>query len=633
MAEAMPLPAQMGDMSAEMAAVNEMRGQVSPTEVNTEMLMAAEQADPIAVSEFRRELEEMEIPPEVISLLDAMVDEVLADPANYAAIRQRYMAQGVDEELLPEAFDAQLFGALQVALDQMRPSETMTPPQNFAKGGVASLRPMAQAMADAGRNGDTMVAHISPVEARILKRIGGSGTTNPTTGMPEFFLKKLFKKIGKTVKKFANTTIGKIVIGTALFMTVGAGAASMFGSTAAPALAAATKGFVAGAGTSLLGGRNLKDSLKAGAIGAVTAGAVSGVTQGASAFKSTAAPTGAPVTTSVPTVDNTALPDLATTARETVAAGTPMPGIDTAAIDQASQLARLTEPSAAQSFAAGPQGPALSSSAISPAPVQSGVASLDRAAIDQASQAARLREIAGGGAGSQAAAPSGFFENIGDAFGPDATLGDRVGSLKDAFSPAARQSASEANKMQSIADKFYGGDRKLLDTALQSNSAPEVVNNLVTKAFETNTISNLMPLAAAGMGIAGLTGAFSSEQPQLPPGYEGFMDAPGQRLLEQNPERYGLSFGGVNTMSQSSPYQTYRPYGAATGGSTTDFPRKNGPINGPGTGTSDDIPAMLSDGEFVFTAKAVRNMGNGSRRKGAKKMYALMKNLEGRANG
>ena len=633
MAEAMPLPAQMGDMSAEMAAVNEMRGQVSPTEVNTEMLMAAEQADPIAVSEFRRELEEMEIPPEVISLLDAMVDELLADPANYAAIRQRYMAQGVDEELLPEAFDAQLFGALQVALDQMRPSETMTPPQNFAKGGVASLRPMAQAMADAGRNGDTMVAHISPVEARILKRIGGSGTTNPTTGMPEFFLKKLFKKIGKTVKKFANTTIGKIVIGTALFMVAGPAASAMFGSTAAPALVAATKGFVAGAGTSLLGGRNLKDSLKAGAIGAVTAGAVSGVTQGASAFKSTAAPTGAPVTTSVPTVDNTALPDLATTARETVAAGTPMPGIDTAAIDQASQLARLTEPSAAQSFAAGPQGPALSSSAISPAPVQSGVASLDRAAIDQASQAARLREIAGGGAGSQAAAPSGFFENIGDAFGPDATLGDRVGSLKDAFSPAARQSASEANKMQSIADKFYGGDRKLLDTALQSNSAPEVVNNLVTKAFETNTISNLMPLAAAGMGIAGLTGAFSSEQPQLPPGYEGFMDAPGQRLLEQNPERYGLSFGGVNTMSQSSPYQTYRPYGAATGGSTSDFPRKNGAINGPGTGTSDDIPAMLSDGEFVFTAKAVRNMGNGSRRKGAKKMYALMKNLEGRANG
>jgi hypothetical protein len=142
-----------------------------------------------------------------------------------------------------------------------------------------------------------------------------------------------------------------------------------------------------------------------------------------------------------------------------------------------------------------------------------------------------------------------------------------------------------------------------------------------------------LPLAAAGMGIAGLSGAFSTEQPQLPPGYEDFMNAPGQRLLEQYPERYGLSFGGVNTMSQTAPYQMYRPYGAATGGSTSDFPRKNGHINGPGTGTSDDIPAMLSDGEFVFTAKAVRNMGNGSRRKGAKKMYALMKKLEGRANG
>jgi hypothetical protein len=60
-----------------------------------------------------------------------------------------------------------------------------------------------------------------------------------------------------------------------------------------------------------------------------------------------------------------------------------------------------------------------------------------------------------------------------------------------------------------------------------------------------------------------------------------------------------------------------------------DFPRKNGAINGPGTGTSDDIPAMLSDGEFVFTAKSVRNMGGGSRRKGAAKMYKLMKMLEG----
>jgi hypothetical protein len=315
---AMPLPPQMGNMSAEMAAVEEMRKQVSPSEVNNEMLMAAEQADPIAVAEFRRELEEMEIPPEVLALLNTMVDEILSDPANYAAIRARYMAQGVDEELLPEAFDAQLFGALQVALDQLRAPDTMAPPQNFAKGGVASLRPMAQAMADAGRNGDTMVAHISPIEAQILRRIGGSGTTNPTTGMPEFFLKKLFKKIGKTIKKFANTTIGKIVIGTALFAIAGPAAMGIFGTTAAPALIAAIQGFVAGAGTSLIAGRNFKDSLKAGAIGAVTAGAVTGVTQGASAFKPTT-PTPAPLDISTAVVDNTAgSVDLSAAAAKTV---------------------------------------------------------------------------------------------------------------------------------------------------------------------------------------------------------------------------------------------------------------------------------------------------------------------------
>jgi hypothetical protein len=58
------------------------------------------------------------------------------------------------------------------------------------------------------------------------------------------------------------------------------------------------------------------------------------------------------------------------------------------------------------------------------------------------------------------------------------------------------------------------------------------------------------------------------------------------------------------------------------------YPRKTGQINGPGTATSDSIPAMLSDGEFVMTAKAVRGAGKGDRRAGAKRMYALMNQLE-----
>ena len=46
-----------------------------------------------------------------------------------------------------------------------------------------------------------------------------------------------------------------------------------------------------------------------------------------------------------------------------------------------------------------------------------------------------------------------------------------------------------------------------------------------------------------------------------------------------------------------------------------------GSVDGPGTGTSDDIPARLSDGEFVFTAKAVEQIG-------ADKLMKMMKDAE-----
>ena len=46
-----------------------------------------------------------------------------------------------------------------------------------------------------------------------------------------------------------------------------------------------------------------------------------------------------------------------------------------------------------------------------------------------------------------------------------------------------------------------------------------------------------------------------------------------------------------------------------------------GPVEGPGTGTSDDIPARLSDGEFVFTAKAVEQLG-------ADNLMQMMKDAE-----
>jgi hypothetical protein len=54
-------------------------------------------------------------------------------------------------------------------------------------------------------------------------------------------------------------------------------------------------------------------------------------------------------------------------------------------------------------------------------------------------------------------------------------------------------------------------------------------------------------------------------------------------------------------------------------------------IDGPGTGQSDSIPAMLSDGEFVITKQAVVGLGNGSRDKGTKKLYSFMDQMEDKA--
>ena len=72
---------------------------------------------------------------------------------------------------------------------------------------------------------------------------------------------------------------------------------------------------------------------------------------------------------------------------------------------------------------------------------------------------------------------------------------------------------------------------------------------------------------------------------------------------------------------------------------TTPF-AQGGYIEGPGTGTSDSIPAVikqdgvpvqeaaLSDGEFVMTEAAVKGAGNGDRKQGAANMYAMMRDFE-----
>jgi hypothetical protein len=53
-------------------------------------------------------------------------------------------------------------------------------------GGIGGAQELAELLRQMGRGPDSMLAHITPEEAQMLLESGGSGTTNPMTGLPEF---------------------------------------------------------------------------------------------------------------------------------------------------------------------------------------------------------------------------------------------------------------------------------------------------------------------------------------------------------------------------------------------------------------------------------------------------------------
>jgi hypothetical protein len=162
--------------------------------------------------------------------------------------------------------------------------------------------------------------------------------------------------------------------------------------------------------------------------------------------------------------------------------------------------------------------------------------------------------------------------------------------------PAFNRNYTGSDYMRDNPDKFSGG--------LSSYTRPTTPDNPIVPTPSYGTIPISQPGSVIPMGVTQSPGGVA--QPYNVSGLYGV------------PLIYGPD-GQPRRMAKGGDAQM------------TNFPRKTGPINGPGTGTSDDIPAMLSDGEFVFTAKAVRNAGGGSRRKGAARMYKLMKKLEGGA--
>jgi hypothetical protein len=603
-----------------------------PKQFGRDILGGMAEVDPNLVDDFIRQLAAIDLPPEIIEALQLMVDGILASPENYAQDRAELIAEGVPEELLPDTFDPSYFAALNIAVDQLAMG---APPQvpGFAEGGIINAKVIAKELASMGRNGDTMLAHITPLEATMLRKMGGSGTINPDTGLPEFFLKKIKKAVGKVfkgagkvvkgalkgigraVKSIAKSTIGKMALTFAAVYFMGpaglnlaGGAGSITGITNAAA-ANMVNTFAGSTLVNVASGQNIGDAIKGGLVSGALAG-------GTTALLGGGVP-GAPRDVPAPVVE--AGTNLAGTAGEPLAGSS----LASSLSDVAPQIP-MQPPVPAPSIGSGidlgnvPTGIDFGAGA----PTSFGSQNIGTGLGTVPAPVTSMGQVLTIGNVPTATPPqSGFFS-------------DAFTKVRDTFSPSAIKQAGVESAQRA--------GQMAADATVGSEAVKAAAYQRAYDAAMPGVLAQYGPLAGLGLGAAALMGGFTPESPKPPP---GFSSPTGEELLAANPEKYGLSFGGTRTIAASrNPYDTMyynpmNPYRSpvegginsvamlAKGG-TAKFPRKTGAISGPGTGTSDSVPAMLSDGEFVFTAKAVRAMGNGSRRKGAKRMYTMMKDLE-----
>jgi hypothetical protein len=659
---------------------------------------------------IRESLADEQLSPQELQTFIVTFEELSQNPAGYKEARQQLInSDFIDPEDLPEEYDPEFLGAVLAVLNemqlmqgegamepmQMSPTVEGLAPMGMAEGGLADV---ASYLASQGRNGDSMLAHITPEEAALLKRRGGSGTINPVTGLPEFFLKKLFKKVTNVVKKVLQSPVGRILGTIALATVLGPAGVGLSMGTAAG---------VAGAGTTLMAGGSLKEALISGAMGYIGGG---GTIMGASPLSAVGGylpgAAGSALNTGLSTgLIGAGIGKLGGMSTQDALKMGLTSGVSAAALQglQNSRAAQAPKDAAfrAQYEAGGPSAPGpMGDTGPIGAPGPTGTA-----------QDLLASGNAGGGIRAPSMGPSMSYDAATGTFKPDysimgaptpgggapalnpGTFAEPGIRMPGAFSardfsvaaggtaPATNYSLSPAPAASTAAaptgflDRMVQGGKDLYSEYL-SPSRPGL-------PADAGLLRKYGPLAAAGTAALAVTGGMDSK----PAVEDEITRAERQRYLDSNERArqrqefidkggYGLenpvftpqnpivpasSYGTIPigqpgtvvpmgaTMSPggvAQPYNVAGMYGVpliygpdgqprrmAKGGDAkvTQFPRRNGPINGPGTGTSDDIPAMLSDGEFVFTAKAVRNAGGGSRRKGAARMYKLMKKLEGGA--
>jgi len=231
-------------------------------------------------------------------------------------------------------------------------------------------------------------------------------------------------------------------------------------------------------------------------------------------------------------------------------------------------------------------------------------------------------------------------------FEPKGLIDDLLKDAEGGPSRLARtfyKQGTEGTSGLTYEDAFDAVQNKSPDmlSANVANVAEKMVGQGATKAIEGGI--RYLPTTGAVLAGSAALGAFDPIPPEpVEDPYDG--PSSSEIRLAENPELYSVGVPDVpyqrasmadiivpsNTQNYYEQYLNQPQY-AAAGGEMQDFPRRTGYIGGPGTETSDSIPAMLSDGEFVMNAKAVRGAGGGSRQKGVRKMYDMMRAFEGGA--
>ena len=204
-----------------------------------------------------------------------------------------------------------------------------------------------------------------------------------------------------------------------------------------------------------------------------------------------------------------------------------------------------------------------------------------------------------------------------------------------AFGASAKSALGFGTPATTVSGTAPVGNRALAQ-AMEAGAKKQAQTSAVQKTLGQKALefakANKLATGALGLGALGALGGFDEEEGEampanIVPGSQGMLDVrtPSAVYYDTATGKYGATSPTLPPIAQ-----------VADGG----FPRKTGQISGPGTEKSDDIPAMLSDGEFVMTAAAVRGLGalNGAdkddkleqRRKGAKMMYDMMDKFEKR---